>query len=174
MLISGAAGGVGTAAVQLARAAGAEVVASVRNPDLHAAVATLGAHHVVVPEEVGEHGPFDVVLELVGAPGVEAALAHLAPRARVVVIGVGAGAKAQVNLLALMGARATLGGSTLRARSVEDKAAVARLVEERALPLLADGSATVPIEATFPLDDAAAAYDRFAAGGKLGKIVLLV
>jgi NADPH:quinone reductase-like Zn-dependent oxidoreductase len=115
-----------------------------------------------------------VVLELVGAPGVEAALAHLAPRARVVVIGVGAGAKAQVNLLALMGARATLGGSTLRARSVEDKAAVARLVEERALPLLADGSATVPIEATFPLDDAAAAYDRFAAGGKLGKIVLLV
>jgi NADPH:quinone reductase-like Zn-dependent oxidoreductase len=173
VLISGAAGGVGTAAVQLARAAGAHVVASVRNPDLHGAVAALGADEVIVPEAVGDHGPYDISLELVGAPGVAAVLRHLAPQARVVVIGVGAGARAEIDLLAVMAARATIGGSTLRARSVADKAAVARLVEEQVVPLLAERVVTVPVEATYPLEEAAEAYERFAAGGKLGKIVLV-
>ena len=103
VLISGAAGGVGTAAVQLAAVAGARVVATVRNPDHHDRVRALGADDVILPDEVGEHGPYDVSLELVGASGVEAVLPHLAKGARVVVIGVGAGARAQVNLLALMG-----------------------------------------------------------------------
>ena len=174
VLISGAAGGVGTAAVQLAHSVGAHVVASVRNLDHHVAVAALGADEVIVPEAVGDHGPYDVSLELVGAAGVEAVLAHLAPGARVVVIGVGAGAKAQINLLALMGARATVGGSTLRARSIEEKAAVARLMEDRVVPLLAEGTLSVPVEATYPLEEATAAYERFASGGKLGKIVLVV
>jgi NADPH:quinone reductase-like Zn-dependent oxidoreductase len=173
VLISGAAGGVGTAAVQLARSVGAHVVATVRNPDLHADVRALGADEVIAPDRMAEFGPFDVSLELVGAPGVEAVLPHLATGARIVVIGVGAGAKAEVNLLALMGARATIGGSTLRARSPEEKAAVARLVEGSALELLADGKVTVPVAATFPMTEATAAYERFAAGGKLGKIIMV-
>ncbi len=173
VLISGAAGGVGTAAVQLAAVAGARVVATVRDPGLHDAVGALGAHVVVRPDAVADHGPYDVSLELVGAPGVEAVLPHLAAGARVVVIGVGAGARAQVDLLAVMGARATIGGSTLRSRSVEEKAGVAWLVEARAVRLLAEGAVTVPLAATFPMAEAAAGYERFAAGSKLGKIVLV-
>ena len=173
VLVSGAAGGVGTAGVQLARAAGAHVVASVRNTDLHAAVADLGAAEVVVPDEVANSGPYDVSLELVGAPSVAATVPVLAAGARVVVIGVGAGAKLELNLLSLMGARATLGGSMLRNRSSAEKAAVARPVEEQVLPLLAVGSVRVPVADTFPLSEATAGYERFAAGGKLGKIVLV-
>ena len=173
VLISGAAGGVGTAAVQLAAVAGARVVATVRNPDHHDAVRALGAHEVVLPGEIGDSGPYDVSLELVGAAGVEAVLPHLAPCARVVVIGVGSGAKAQINLLALMGSRARIGGSTLRSRTVEEKAEVAWLVESRAVHLLATGAVTVPVAATFPMSEASAAYDRFAAGGKFGKIILV-
>lgn len=173
VLISGAAGGVGTAAVQLAAVAGARVVASVRNPDLHEQVRSLGAHEVILPDQVGDFGPYDVSLELVGAPGVQAVLPHLAQKAHVVVIGVGAGAKAEVNLLALMGTRATISGSTLRSRSVEEKAEVAWLVESRAVHLLSTGAVTVPVSATFPMSEATAAYDQFGAGGKLGKIILV-
>jgi len=173
VLISGAAGGVGTAAVQLAHAVGAHVVATVRNPDLHGEVRALGADDVITPDGIADFAPFDVSLELVGAPGVEAVLPHLATGARVVVIGVGAGAKAEVNLLVLMGARATIGGSTLRSRTTEEKAEVARLVEGSSLGLLAEGAVTVPVAATFPMADATAAYERFAAGGKLGKIILV-
>ena len=85
----------------------------------------------------------------------------------------GAGAKLELNLLALMGSRATIGGSTLRSRSRDDKAAVARAVEEHALPLLADGSVAVPVAEQVPMAAADHAYGRFAAGGKFGKIVLV-
>ena len=91
---------------------------------------------------------------------------------RVVVIGVGAGAKAELNLLELMGKRARIHGSTLRPRSLEEKALAARLVEHRVLPLLASGRVRVPVAATFPMADAPSGYERFAAGGKLGKVVL--
>lgn len=171
--IHGAAGGVGVAAVQLAAAAGAEVVATVRSVALRSAVAELGAHQVVAPDSFVEHGPYDVVLELVGAPNLPADLKALATGGRVSVIGVGAGAKAEVNLLELMNRRARLLGSTLRARSHEEKAAVARAVGEHVLPLLAEGRVRVPVESTFAMADAPAAYERFAAGGKLGKLVLL-
>jgi NADPH:quinone reductase-like Zn-dependent oxidoreductase len=122
---------------------------------------------------VAGHGPYDVSLELVGAPGVEAVLPYLATGARVVVIGVGGGARAQIDLLAVMGSRVTIGGSTLRSRDVEEKAGVAWLVESRSVHLLGEGAVTVPVAATFPMSDADAAYERFAAGGKLGKIILV-
>jgi NADPH:quinone reductase len=170
--IHGAAGGVGTAAVELAVAAGCEVVATVRNPALRAGVAELGAT-VVDPEQFGDHGPFDVVLELVGAVNMPANLGSLATGGRIAIIGVGAGFTAEVNLLALMGARGRIHGSTLRPRPLDEKAAAARRVERHVLPLLARGAVTVPIAATFPLAEAAAAYELFAAGGKLGKIVLV-
>ncbi len=173
VVISGAAGGVGTAAVQLARATGAEVVATVRNPLFHEQVAALGADTVILPEEVAAHGPYDVLLELVGAPGVTSVLPALATGGRVVVIGVGGGSRLEVNLLAMMAARATIRGSMLRSRTSDEKAAVARQVEERAVPLLAAGSVAVPVTETFPMAEATAAYERFAAGGKLGKIVLV-
>jgi NADPH:quinone reductase-like Zn-dependent oxidoreductase len=170
--IHGAAGGVGTAGVELAVAAGCEVVATVRNEAVRPGVADLGAT-VVAPDEFGDHGPFDVVLELVGGVNMPANLAALATGGRIAVIGVGAGLSAEISLLTLMAKRGRIHGSTLRGRPLEDKATVARRVERHALPLLARGSLTVPIAASFPMPEAAAAYARFAAGGKLGKIVLV-
>jgi len=173
VLISGAAGGVGTAAVQLAAAAGAHVTASVRDTARHEEVAALGADVVCSPDQSESLGPYDVLLELVGAPNLDANFAALAVGARVVVIGVAAGFRSELNLLALMGSRAKLSGSTLRARPLEEKAATARAMERSVLPGFDDGSLTVPIYKSFPLDEAADAYESFASGGKLGKIVLV-
>jgi putative PIG3 family NAD(P)H quinone oxidoreductase len=173
LLVHGAAGGVGTAAVQLGAAAGARVTATVRNADLRDAVGELGAEAVIDPEGFEEHGPFDVILELVGAPNMPANLKAVNLDGRIVVIGVGAGFKAEVNLLALMGKRAMLRASTLRARPLEEKAVTARLMERHVLPLVESGRVRVPVAATYPLDQVEAAYDRFTAGGKLGKIVVL-
>lgn len=171
LLVHGGAGGVGTAAVQLGRVAGARVTATVRNEDLRDAVADLGAE-AVDPEGFAGRGPFDVVLELVGAPNMGENVKALAAGGRIVVIGVGAGFKAEVNLLALMGKRATLRASTLRARPLEEKALAMRAVEREVLSHFATGALRVPVAATYPLEEAEAAYDRFAQGGKLGKIVL--
>jgi NADPH:quinone reductase-like Zn-dependent oxidoreductase len=85
---------------------------------------------------------------------------------------VGAGTRAEVDLLALMGKRATVRASTLRPRPLEEKAAAQRAVERELLPAFAAGLLQVPVAATFGLDEVAAAYDHFAAGGKLGKVVL--
>jgi NADPH2:quinone reductase len=172
LLVQGAAGGVGTAGVQLGATAGAHVTATVRNESLRDEVAALGAHDVIDPEGFVEHGPFDVVLELVGAPNLAGDVKVLATSGRIVVIGIGAGAKGELNLGALMGKRATVRGSTLRPRPLEEKALTARAMERHVLALFARGALTVPVAATYPLDAVADAYERFAAGGKLGKIVL--
>jgi NADPH:quinone reductase-like Zn-dependent oxidoreductase len=128
---------------------------------------------VIAPSGFGEHGPFDVVLELVGAPNLPEDVSALATGGRIAVIGVGGGASAELNLLALMGKRARIHGSTLRARSLEEKAAAARAVEHAALPMLERGEVQVPVAAEIPMAEAESAYERFAAGGKLGKIVLV-
>ena len=173
VLVSGAAGGVGTAGVQLAAAAGAVVTATVRDPARRDAVAALGAHAVLAPGEEGAGGPYDVVLELVGASSVQSVLAHMAPWSRIVVIGVGGGGKLELDLMQLMLRRTRVGGSTLRARSRREKADAAAAVAAHVLPALAAGRLRVPVCDTFPLTDAEAAYERFAAGAKLGKVVLV-
>src|SRR5438067_8321158 len=170
--VHGAAGGVGVAGLQLARATGASVVATVRNAKLRSTVAELGVE-VVAPDDFVAHGPFDVILELVGAPNIPNDIEALAIGGRVAVVGVGGGAAAELNLLALMGKRARLHGSTLRTRPLEQKARAAQLVDAHVIPLLAAGRITVPVAATYPMAAAQAAYDRFAAGAKLGKIVLV-
>jgi NADPH:quinone reductase-like Zn-dependent oxidoreductase len=173
LLVTGAAGGVGTAAVQIGIAIGARVVASVRQPAFRSAVAELGAE-VVDPSEAGDHGPYDVVLELVGGPSFEANLPALAPGGRMAVIGVGGGPRVELDLLTLMGRRARVMGSTLRSRSLEEKALTARRVEAELLPLVEAGRLRVIVGEVFALESARDAYTRFQAGGKLGKIVLIV
>jgi NADPH:quinone reductase-like Zn-dependent oxidoreductase len=171
LLVHGGAGGVGTAAVQLGRAAGARVYATVRNEELRDGVEKLGAT-VLAPEEFTDHGPFDVILELVGAPNLADNVNSLNMLGRISVIGIGAGAKGDLHLGALMSKRGRIMASMIRYRPLEDKAATARAMERSVLPLFEQGALTVPVAATFPLERAAEAYDRFTAGGKLGKIII--
>ncbi|MHB8681419.1 MAG: zinc-binding dehydrogenase [Acidimicrobiales bacterium] len=173
VLVTGAAGGVGTAAVQLAAAAGATVVASVRAPALRDAVAALGAWRAVDPADAPASGPYDVVLELVGGQSFTASLGALATGGRVAVIGVGGGGRVEFDLLALMQRRARVHGSTLRVRPHADKALLARAVEAHVVSLLGAGRVRVPVVERLAMADAEAAYERFAQGGKLGKVVLL-
>jgi NADPH:quinone reductase len=174
VLVSGAAGGVGVAAVQIAHLLGATVVASTRDATHHDALRALGADEVVTLEHVADLAPVDVVLELVGAAHLTLAQRALAPGARVVVTGVGAGARVEIDLLGLMTRRAHLTGATLRARSREEKAEVAARVTRDVVPWWAEGRYRVPITACVTLDDAAQAYETFAQPGKLGKVVLVV
>jgi NADPH2:quinone reductase len=173
LLVTGAAGGVGTAAVQLGVLAGAPVVASVRDPQRRAEVEALGVERVIDPEAVGSHGPFDVVIELVGAASFPSALDALGPGGRIVVIGIGSGGQVELNLGRVMGGRARISGSTLRARDRTAKGAVVEAVRRHVLPHLAASRLTVPICATFPFREVEQAYDRFTAGSKLGKVVLV-
>ncbi|HWE10614.1 MAG TPA: zinc-binding dehydrogenase [Solirubrobacteraceae bacterium] len=173
LLVHGGAGGVGTAAIQLGHAAGARVTATVRNPDLRDRVAALGAT-VIAPEGFGEHGPFEVILELVGAVNLTENLMSLETGGRLSVIGMGAGSRGEINLGILLMKRGRIHGSTLRSRPLEGKAATARGMERSVLPLLASGAGKVPVAQTYPLEQAPAAYEHFQAGGKFGKIVLVM
>jgi NADPH:quinone reductase len=163
LLVNGAAGGVGVAAVQLGVAAGAAVTGAARHH--HAELRTLGA-------DTEPDGEFDVILELVGGDNLTTNLERLATWGRIVVIGTGAGARAEINFQLLMGKRGSIHASTLRSRSSEEKATVISRLAADTLPLLADGRITVPVEAEFPLERTQDAYERFRAGGKFGKIVL--
>ena len=174
LCVHGAAGGVGTAAVLLGVAAGARVVATVRNGEQRAEIAALAdGVRAVAPGDFVDEGPFDVVLELIGGPNLPDDVRSLDIGGRVSIIGVGAGATAELNLFELMAKRARIVASSLRPRPLEAKADAARRVEAHVLPLVEAGRFELPIAATFPMAEAQAAYDRFEAGSKLGKIVLI-
>jgi NADPH:quinone reductase len=173
--VHGAAGGVGVAAVQLAAAAGAFVVASVRDPQRRGAVEALSPGRIVAvdPTDVAEHGPFDVVLELIGASNMATNISSLSLGGRISIIGVGGGGgKGEVDLLALMGKRGSIHASTLRSRPLEQKAAAAALLEKASLRFFADGVFQVPVVASYPLHQVNDAYDRFRSGSKFGKIIV--
>jgi NADPH:quinone reductase-like Zn-dependent oxidoreductase len=174
VLVSGASGGVGTAAVQIANRLGAHITAVTRSDVHHEALRALGADETITLGEVAGVGHVDVVLELVGAAHLALAQKVLAPFARVVIIGVGGGSRMDLDLLNLMATRATLTGSTLRSRSRQEKAEVIARVNEELVPLWASDQLRVPLAQSFELADAAAAYEHFARPGKFGKIVLLV
>jgi NADPH:quinone reductase len=165
LLVNGAAGGVGLAAVQLGVASGAEVTGTARaNADR---VAALGAN-------VEVDGEYDVILELVGGDNLTADVQRLARGGRMIVIGTGAGSKAEIDFGRLMQRRARIQSSTLRSRATEEKAQVVDGLRRDVLPLLASERITVPVHETFPLADAQKAYEAFAAGGKFGKLVLII
>jgi NADPH:quinone reductase-like Zn-dependent oxidoreductase len=159
--------------VQLGTMAGARVTATVRNERCREQVAALGIN-ALAPDEFLDAGPYDVILELVGAPNWPANVEALADCGRIAVIGVGAGAKVELNLHALMARRGRITASTLRSRSLEDKATAARRVERNVLPGFACGDLSVFVAESFGLDEVARAYERFQAGAKLGKIILVL
>ena len=175
LLVNGANGAVGSAGVRLALAAGATAVACVRSPESARPLADEGAVVVTPDEAVGklkDLGGADVVLELVGAPNLARDLAGLALKGRIIIVGTDAGADAEVSLRALMGKRATLRGTVLRARPLEEKAAAVQAFARSVLPLLAGGRALPDIDRVFPADQVTAAFDYLAQPGKTGKILL--
>jgi NADPH2:quinone reductase len=174
VLVSGASGGVGVAAVQIAHALGAHVIAVTRTSEHHDRLRALGADEVAIIGEVGEVAPVDVVIELVGAAHLSLAQRVLAPFARVVVIGVGGGARVELDLRLVMGRRAMLTGSTLRSRSRSEKCEVVERVNQSLVTLWTTGELLVPVARGFDLGDVEEAYSFFAQPGKFGKVVLRV
>src|SRR6266550_260944 len=175
LLVNGANGAVGSAGVRLGLAAGAQVVANVRSPDTARALAAEGAL-VVTPDSAAERvtdlGGADVVLELIGAPNLDFDFSALAPKGRIIIVGTTAGQEGAVSLRTLMGKRASLRGTMLRARPLEEKAAAVQAFDRSVVPLLAAGRALPDIDRVFPAAEAAAAFDYLTKPGKAGKVLL--
>lgn len=175
LLVNGANGAVGSAGVRLGLAAGSRVVACVRTPASAGGLAGEGAI-VATPDEamarVAALGGADVVLELVGGPNLARDVAAVAVRGRIVIVGADAGANADVSLRALMGKRATLRGTVLRARPLEEKAVAVQAFARSVVPLLAAGRALPEIDRIFPAEQVTAAFDHLAKPGKTGKVLL--
>jgi putative PIG3 family NAD(P)H quinone oxidoreductase len=175
LVVSGANGGVGTAAVQIGAVAGARVLATVRSADVRAQVTELGAE-AIAPEDLVERarelGGANVVLELVGAPNLDRDFEALAVKGRIVIVGTGAGSEAQLDLRTLMGKRGRLLGTALRARPLEEKANAVQAFASEVVPHLAAGRIRPVVDRVFPAAEAAAAFDRMQEPGKLGKVLL--
>ncbi len=180
LLIHGATSGIGVTAIQMAKAAGARVVATSRGAAKAAAAKTLGADLSLDAEAddleaaITAFGGVNVVLDMVGADYAALNLAVLNPFGRWVVIATLSGARAELDLARVMMKRIVLTGSTLRARPADEKARLIAAVEATAWPWVAAGPLRPPVEAVFPLQQAAAAHRRLEAGGHVGKIVLTV
>jgi NADPH2:quinone reductase len=182
-LVHGGSSGIGTTAIQLARAFGVRVFATAGSVDKCAVCQQLGAERAinyrredfvsVVKEATGGSG-VDVILDMIGGSYAERNQQALAVEGRLVQIGIMEGSKITLDLLQMMVRRQTITGSTLRARSVADKAAIARLVQEKAWPLIEAGSIRTVIDRTFPLAEVAAAHRLMESSQHIGKILLTV
>lgn len=182
VLIHGGTSGIGTTAIQLARAFGASVFATAGSDDKCAACERLGARAInyrtadfvqVIRDWTGGAG-VDVILDIVGGSYLQRNLDSLALHGRLLQIGLQESPKAEINLRTVMQKRLTLTGSTLRTRSVEEKGSIARALEERVWPLLAAGQVGPVIYRTLPLANAAEAHRLLESGNAIGKIVLVM
>jgi putative PIG3 family NAD(P)H quinone oxidoreductase len=180
LLIHGATSGIGVTAIQMAKAAGAKVIATSRGAAKAAAAQALGADLSLdasaddLEAAINTFGGVDVVLDMVGADYAALNQTVLKRFGRWVVIATLSGARAEIDLASVMMKRIVLTGSTLRARPADEKARLIAAVEDKAWPWIESGQVNPPIEATFPLADAAAAHLRLEAGDHVGKIVLTV
>ena len=178
LLIHGATSGIGVMAIQMAKAAGARVIATSRGAAKAEAALALGADVSLDATDgdllaaIKAEGGADVVLDMVGAAYAELNLNALKPGGRWVVIATLTGALAQIDLMRVMLKRIVLTGSTLRSRSTDEKARLTAAVEQTVWPWVASGKVRAKVEATFPLEQAAAAHQRLEAGDHVGKIVL--
>lgn len=178
LLVHGATSGIGVTAIQMAKAAGAKVIATSRGAAKAEAARTLGADLSLdaaagdMAAAISDFGGVDVVLDMVGADYAALNQSVLKPFGRWVVIATLSGATAQIDLLKLMMKRIVLTGSTLRARLADEKARLIAAVEATAWPWVASGALRPPVEAVFPLEQAAQAHRRLEDGAHVGKIVL--
>ena len=182
VLIHGGAGGIGSMAIQYAKALGATVATTAGSPDKLAYCRSIGADLAVsyrddwasaVREFTGGRG-VDVILDVIGAKYLEQHVRLLATGSRLVVIGLQGGTRATLDLGRLLGIRGSVLATTLRARPTEQKAAICRRVEAAIWPLVSDGTITPAPQTRFSLTDVAAAHRQLESGDNLGKVVLLV
>ncbi|MEU3558632.1 NAD(P)H-quinone oxidoreductase [Kitasatospora sp. NPDC006786] len=175
LLVHGGAGGIGTAAIQIAKALGARVVTTVGGPEKAARARELGADVTVDyrTEDFAEHAPYDVILDVIGGRYLQRNISSLAADGRLVVIGLQDGLEAPLNLAELVFKRASVHGTTLRTRPAADKAAIIAEVRERVWPMIEDGTVKLVVDRALPLADAAEAHRLMEAGGHTGKIILV-
>jgi putative PIG3 family NAD(P)H quinone oxidoreductase len=182
LLIHGGSSGIGTTAIMLGKAFGAKVIVTAGSANKCAACVKLGADHAIdyrtqdfvaeVKTITGERGA-DVILDMVGGDYIARNYAAAARDGRIVQIAYQKGAKVDIDLTPLMIKRLTHTGSTLRPRSVAEKASIARALEEKVWPLLSAGTIRPQIHATFPLKEAARAHEMLESGTHIGKIILI-
>jgi putative PIG3 family NAD(P)H quinone oxidoreductase len=181
VLVHGGSSGIGTTAIQLGRAFGGTVYATAGSDEKCAACEKLGAaaainyrttDFVEAISELTSGLGVNVILDIMGGEYLDRNLKSLAVEGRLVQIGLQGGARTNINLAMLMQRRLTLTGSTLRIRSVAEKAAIARDLEQHVWPLLGSGIVRPVIARTFPLREAAEAHRLLESGGIIGKIVL--
>jgi putative PIG3 family NAD(P)H quinone oxidoreductase len=180
LLVQAAASGVGTAAVQLGRVAGATVIALSRTPSKRERLERMGFERVLDPGDPGvtdeilraSRGGVDLILDLVGAAAWKTHTTVLRSRGRIVVIGLLGGPRCEVDLAWLMGARATLRGSVLRSRSLEEKITLVQEFSKRILPLFASGKLSTCVDRSVPFREVADAHAVMERNENVGKIVL--
>jgi NADPH2:quinone reductase len=181
LLVHGGSSGIGTTAIQLAKALGARVITTAGTPEKCEACRKLGADlaidyrtedFVALTKQATQGRGADLILDMVGGDYVGRNYEAAAVEGRIVQIAFLASSRVTVDLMRLMLKRLTHTGSTLRARAVADKAAIARAVENNVLPLIASGRVKPLIDSTFPLAQARAAHARMEGGQHIGKIVL--
>jgi NADPH:quinone reductase-like Zn-dependent oxidoreductase len=182
LLIHGGAGGIGSMAIQLAKARGARVACTAGTPEKLERCRELGADLVIsyrdgdfvaaVREFTGGVGA-DVVLDIMGAPYLSRNVEVLATNGRLVIISTRGGPRAEIDLMLLMLKRVSIFASTLRARPASEKAAIVAAVQARVWPLVAAGQIVPVIERTMPMADAAGAHRLLDDGTHVGKILLV-
>jgi putative PIG3 family NAD(P)H quinone oxidoreductase len=180
-LVHGGSSGIGTTAIQLAHAFSARVFATAGSPEKCAVCTELGAERAIdyrredftaIVKEATEGRGVDVILDMVGGPYVEKNLRALAVEGRLVQIAFLQGSKVTLDLVHLMMRRQTITGSTLRPRSVADKAAIARALREKVWPLIEAKRVRPLIDRSFPLAEAAEAHRLMQSSAHIGKIIL--
>lgn len=180
VLLHGGSSGIGTMAIQIARAVGARVAVTAGTQTKLDACAGLGAEILVnyreqdFVEEVraATDDGADVILDVVGAQYLDRNLRALAPGGRLVVIGLQGGTRAELDLGRLLQKRARVVATSLRARPAHDKAAIVAAVRDRVWPLIVDGTVRPVIQARYPLEEAAAAHRDLEASAHIGKLLL--
>ena len=181
LLVQGGSSGIGVSAIQIAHALGSRVFATAGSPAKCTACERLGAERAINYREedfvevtrsaTGGRG-VDVILDMIGGEYVPREIAALAEEGRLVLISTMGGAKAEIDLRAVMGRRLSITGSTLRARSSEFKGGIARSLRANVWPLLESGSVKPVVHATFPLERASEAHRLMESSEHIGKIVL--
>ncbi|MFI0905959.1 NAD(P)H-quinone oxidoreductase [Streptomyces sioyaensis] len=183
LLVHGGASGIGTMAVQLAKAVGARVAVTAGGPEKLARCAELGADILIDYREqdfvqeirkATDGAGADVILDIIGAKYLQRNVKALAVSGRLAIIGLQGGVKAELNLAALMAKRAAITGAGLRARPLNEKAAIVAAVREHVWPLIANGQVRPIVDRTLPMAEAAEAHRIVEASAHVGKVVLTV